>query len=212
MLLHWPDVKKKTFQISTLPNNITSSISRSKMTDVGTTAIDKQQKPSSGDCLIAVTVLWKKCNIHAPRRYIILLWETNVQKLLRKLTYLNWQHHFNTVLWEQTEQMLTWGKCLRLWDRNHNKLVNKLFCHKLYVPLQSRIFLHSDSVCYPKVLGEETFKHGCHTRVSPYLEKNFSLHWQTVLKCYVLSVCLLQFWPWNKYMVQSFFRSYHLLS
>jgi len=38
-------------------------------------------------------------------------------------------------------------KRLRLLDRNHNKWVKKLFCHKLYVPLQSRIFLHWDSVC-----------------------------------------------------------------
>jgi len=66
MLLHWPDVKKKTFRTYTLPNNITSSMSRSKMTDVGTTAMDKQQMPKSGDCLIAVTALWQKCNIHAP--------------------------------------------------------------------------------------------------------------------------------------------------
>jgi len=177
-------------------------MSRSKMTDVGTTAMDKQQTPSSGDCLIAVTALWQKCNIHAPWRYIILLCETNVQKLLHTFTYLNWQHHFNTLFWEQTEQMETWGKCLR-WDRNHNKWVKKLFCHKLYVPLQSRIFLHSDSVCYPKVLEEETFNHGCRKRVSPYLEKNFLLYWQNVLKGYVLSVCLLQLWQWNNYMVQS---------
>jgi hypothetical protein len=66
MLLHWPDVKKKTFQTFTLPNSITSSMSRSKMTIVATTARDEQQTMSSGDCLIAVTALWQQCNIHAP--------------------------------------------------------------------------------------------------------------------------------------------------
>jgi hypothetical protein len=66
MLLHWPDVKKKTFQTSTLQNNITSSMSRSKMTIVATTVRDEQQMLSSEDCSIAVTKLWQQCNIHAP--------------------------------------------------------------------------------------------------------------------------------------------------
>jgi hypothetical protein len=69
---------------------------------------------SSEDCSIAVTKLWQQCNIHAPWHCIILLCETNMQKLLRRFTYLNWQHHFNTVFWEETEQMETWGNCLRL--------------------------------------------------------------------------------------------------
>jgi hypothetical protein len=60
----WHDMGKKALQTCTLPNDFNSCVARSKMTDVATTVREQEQKPSSGNGLIAVCALREKYKTH----------------------------------------------------------------------------------------------------------------------------------------------------
>jgi hypothetical protein len=64
MLSCWHDMGEKTLQTRTLLNDFNSCIARSKMTDVATTVREEEQRPSSGNGLIAVCALQEKYNTH----------------------------------------------------------------------------------------------------------------------------------------------------
>jgi hypothetical protein len=81
-------------------HNINRSMARSKMTNVGTVLMEEQQRLSSRSCLIAFSASWQ-CSTHVPLRCVIVVCETQVWKLPWRLTYMNLQHQFSAVCWEQ---------------------------------------------------------------------------------------------------------------
>lgn len=103
---------------------------------------EEWQMASSEDWLYSVH--GRKCESgSAPTLwgFIMLLYTTHVRKCPGGINYTNWQHHVNTICWEQIERMVTQGKCLRFSYTRHIKQVKNLFHCKLIVFLKREIFL-----------------------------------------------------------------------
>jgi hypothetical protein len=102
----------------------------------------KSETASSEDWLHSLQ--GRKCeSVSAPTLwgFVMLLYTTHVRKCPGRINYMNWQLHVNSTCWEQIQQMVTRGHCLRFSYTKHIKRVKNLFHCKLFVFLKREIFL-----------------------------------------------------------------------